>query len=36
MIRVGFLINYNHLKWLGGFNVIMNITKNHESTKQLK
>ena len=25
MIRVGFLINFNYLKWLGGFYVIKNL-----------
>ena len=25
MIRVGFLINFNHLKWLGGTYVIKNL-----------
>ena len=36
MIRVGFLINYNHLKWLGGFNVIMNITNSFKFLKNRK
>jgi len=36
MIRVGFLINYNHLKWLGGFNVITNITNSFKFLKNKK
>ena len=36
MKRVGFLINYNHLKWLGGFNVIVNITNSFKFLKNSK
>ncbi len=36
MIRVGFLINYNHFKWLGGFNVITNITNSFRFLKDKK
>ncbi len=36
MIRVGFLINYNHFKWLGGFNVIINITNSFRFLKNKK
>ena len=36
MIRVGFLINYNHFKWLGGFNVITNITNSFKFLKDKK
>ncbi len=27
MIRVGFVINFGHQKWLGGFNIIINLIK---------
>ena len=27
MTRVGFVINFTHHKWLGGFNIIMNLIK---------
>ncbi len=36
MKRVGFLVNYNHLKWLGGFNVITNITNSFKFLKNKK
>jgi len=36
MIRVAFLINYNPTKWLGGFNVIKNITNSFEFLKNRK
>ena len=28
MIRVGFLLNYDHQSWLGGFNVIINLFRS--------
>ena len=28
MIRVGFLINFTHNKWLGGYNIIVNLIKS--------
>jgi len=38
MIKVAFLINFNHLKWLGGTNVIKNLIYciNKFSSKKIK
>ena len=36
MIRVGFIINFNHNKWLGGFNLIVNLIKSLSLLKNAK
>ena len=36
MIRVGFVINFTHNKWLGGYNIIINLIKSINLLKNKK